>query len=150
MSFVLLTVRVGPRMLPPTTEPTSASYSTNGMIAPRPLGNVGCPVGSVGPIVLLPPVPPAPPGAPPAPEAPPLPPAALDEVAELDVTPIVAAMPVPPVPPAPPDVLDDPAVAPEVAPPDDVPLAPGSSGDLGSLPFPEQAANTTSHPPARR
>src|SRR5262245_207770 len=85
MSFVLLTVRVGPRTVPPTTVPASASYSTNGMIAPRPFGNVGCPLGSVGPIVLLPPAPPAPPAAPPAPPA---------------------APPAPEVPPVPPDAPD--------------------------------------------
>src|SRR5262245_29515783 len=120
MSFVLLTVRVGPSMVPPTTVPASASYSTNGMIAPRPLGNVGCPVGSVGPIVLLPPVPPEPP-APPAPELPPFPappevPDPDDVADELDVPVVVAAVLIPIA-----LELDEPP-APPLAPVDDVPL----------------------------
>ena len=42
MSFVLLTVRVGPMtMAPPITAPASASYSVKGMMAPRPEGSVG-------------------------------------------------------------------------------------------------------------
>src|ERR1044071_4946258 len=102
MSLVLLTLRVGPRSVPPTVVPASASYSVNGTIAPRPEGNVGFPVGSV----VLPPEPPPPLVLPPVPavlEVPPVfvtppavPPAVM--VAPPAALPLVPVTPPPPAP----------------------------------------------------